>query len=98
MSSGLCLSGKGARARMGVTWESKRTASRSSLVTLFGLIGAVAGLAAWGVVLAAGVLFEFDRPGVAALLLAIPRGALFGVILALVLHAYWRRHPRKNSA
>ena len=83
---------------MGITWDSKRTASRSSLVMLFGLIGAVAGLAAWALVLAAGALFEFDRPGVVALLLAIPRGALFGVILALILHAYWRRHPVKNDA
>jgi len=83
---------------VGITWDSRRTGSRSSLVMYFGLIGAVAGLAAWGVVLAAAALLGFDRPGVVALLLAIPRGALFGVILALILRAYWRRHVGKNEA
>ncbi len=82
---------------MGITWDSGRTTSRSSSVMFFGLIGAVAGLAAWGVVLAAGALFEFDKPGVVALLLAIPRGALFGAVLAVILHAYWKRHPGKND-
>ena len=92
------MSGEGVIVRMGITWDSRRTASRSSLVMFFGLIGAVAGLVAWGVVLTAGALLGFDRPGVVALLLAIPRGALFGVILALCLHAYWRRRPGKTKA
>ncbi len=76
---------------MGITWSSMRAMSRSSLVVYMGLVGAVAGFAAWGAVLSAHVLFEVGRPSVVALLLAIPRGALFGVILALILHAHWRR-------
>jgi len=83
---------------MGITWDSMRTMSRSSLIVRIGMVGAVAGLASWGLVLAAHGLFGFGRPSVTALLLAIPRGALFGVILALILHAYWRRHPGKDDA
>ncbi len=83
---------------MGLNWGSMRVLSRSSLALRIGLVGAVAGLAAWGVVLAGHVLFDIGRPSVAALLLAIPRGALFGVIMALILHAYWKRHPGESDA
>lgn len=38
-------------------------------------------------------VFDFDKPSVLPLVLAIPRGALYGVIIALILRAYWNRHP-----
>ncbi len=79
---------------MGLKLNSMRTMKRSALVVRLGLIGAFAGLAAWVLVLAGHVIFGIDRPSVVMLLLAIPRGALFGAILALFLHAWWSYSDR----
>ena len=70
-----------------------RAMSLSALIVRLGLVGASAGLVAWLTVLGLHLLCEVSRPSWVALLLAIPRGAVVGVLLALVLHAYWRRHP-----
>jgi len=74
-----------------------RAMSLSSIVVRMGLVGATAGLLAWVLFLGLHVLFEVPRPSGMALLLAIPRGAIFGMILALILHAYWKRHPGKGE-
>ena len=62
-----------------------------SLVLRFAAMGASAGLVAWTVVFAAHLLFDVGRPSAVALLLAVPRGAIFGVVLGLILRAYWSR-------
>ena len=71
--------------------------SRVSLVVHIGLVGAVAGIVAWAVVLVGHMLFEIGKPSGLSLLLAIPRGALFGIILALILHEYLKKHPCKSE-
>jgi len=64
-----------------------------SLVLYLATVGAFAGLAAWAVIFIAHLLFDVARPSGIALLLAIPRGAIFGVVLGLILWVYWnRRH------
>jgi hypothetical protein len=75
-----------------------RAMSRLSLSARLGLVGAVAGFAAWVLVLVAHVLFDVDRPSGISLLLAIPRGALFAIILGLILHAYWRKNSGKSES
>jgi RsiW-degrading membrane proteinase PrsW (M82 family) len=75
-----------------------RAMSRWSLVVRLGMAGAFAGFAAWAVVLAAHILFGVSRPSGVSLLLAIPRGALFGIILALILHAFWNRPSGRNES
>ena len=70
-----------------------RAMSLPALVVRLGLVGAFAGLVAWLTVLGLHLFFEVARPSWVALLLAIARGAVVVMILALVLHAYWKRHP-----
>ena len=89
----LSLLGQGGEQRMKTDWNSMRAMSLSALIVRLGLVGAFAGLVAWLTVLGLHLLFEVSRPSWLALLLAIPRGAVVGMILALVLHAYWKRHP-----
>ena len=71
------------------TLRSWYAAGRWVFVARFAAIGAVAGLASWILVLVLHLLFDVSRPGVRALVLAVPRGALFGGLLALALGAYW---------
>ena len=78
---------------MKTNWNSMRARSLSALILRLGLVGAFSGLVAWLAVLGLHLLFEVSRPSWMALLLAIARGAVVGMILALVLHAYWKRHP-----
>jgi hypothetical protein len=78
---------------MKASWDSMRAMSLPALVVRVGLVGAFAGLVAWLTVLGLHLIFEVSRPSWVALLLAIARGAVVGMILALVLHAYWKRHP-----
>ena len=69
-----------------------------SLVVRSAAIGAFAGFAAWALVFAIRLLFDGSGPSVIALVLAVPRGALFAVVLALILRAYWnRRHSQGGS-
>ena len=68
--------------------------SRVALVVYLGLAGAAAGIVAWAVVLVGHMLFEIGKPSMLSLLLAIPRGALFGILLAFILRAYWAKYPR----
>jgi len=89
----LLLFGQGVEQRMKTGWNSMRAMSLPALIVRLGLVGAFAGLVAWLTVLGLHLLFEVSRPSWVALLLAIPRGAVVGMILALVLHAYWKRHP-----
>ena len=60
-------------------------------------IGAVAGFASWILVIVLHLLLGITRPTLLALLLTIPRGALFGAILAFVLGAHWDRGKRKEK-
>ena len=53
--------------------------------------GALAGVAAWLLVYGLHLAFEVGKPTGLALLLAVPRGALFGAIPALLLGWYWKR-------
>ena len=69
-----------------------------ALMVRLGLAGALAGIAAWLLVLGLHLFLQVSRPSWVALLLAIPRGAVFGMILALVLHAFWKRHPGTGKA
>jgi zinc transporter ZupT len=74
-------------------WSSLRALSLAAVIARLALAGAFAGLVAWLAALGLYPLFEASRPSWVALLLAIVRGAVVGMILALVLHAYWKRHP-----
>ena len=82
-----------AKRRMKAGWHSMRALSLPALIVRLGLAGAFAGLVAWLAVLGLHLVFETSKPSWLALLLAVPRGAVFGAILALILCAYWRRHP-----
>jgi hypothetical protein len=75
-----------------------RVMSLQNLIVRFGLIGALAGFGAWVLMLAAHMLFEVSRPSGIALLLAIPRGALYAIILAVILHLYWKKHRGKSDS
>ena len=70
-----------------------RALSRWSLVSRLALVGFVAGFVAWILVFGLRMLAGDSGPTITSLLWAMPRGALFGAILALVLHAWWLRHP-----
>ncbi len=59
-------------------------------------IGAVAGLASWLLVYALRLMFDAGSPSIRELLWAVPRGALFGVILGLILGAYWDRRENRE--
>ena len=80
---------------MTLNWNSIRSISLSKLVVYSGFVGAVSGFVAWVLVLGIRELFDGSRPSVMALILAIPRGAVFGIILALILRAYWKRRSRQ---
>ncbi len=68
-----------------------RARSRGYLIVYFGAIGAFAGLASWLLIMLLHPQFDASKPSVLSLALAIPRGAIFGVILALILRAVWNR-------
>jgi hypothetical protein len=53
-------------------------------------VGGVAGLLAWGLVLVGHLLFEISKPSWTSLLLAIPRGSLFAVLIGFALRLWWR--------
>ena len=70
-----------------------RTLPRWTLVARFALVGFFAGFFAWVLVFGLRLLAGDGGPTVTSLLWAMPRGALFGAILALILHTWWRSHP-----
>jgi hypothetical protein len=70
-----------------------RTLSRWALVARFVLVGFIAGFIAWVLVFGLRLLAGDSGPTITSLLWAMPRGALFGAILALIMHAWWQRHP-----
>jgi len=78
-------------------WSIYRALSLWSLVARLALLGAFAGVASWALVFALHLLFEVSKPSITSLLWAIPRGALFGALLGLILYSRWRRqqHPNK---
>jgi hypothetical protein len=53
-------------------------------------VGALAGALAWCVVLVGHFAFEIGRPTRLALLLAIPRGSLFALLIGFGLRMWWR--------
>ncbi len=55
------------------------------------LAGVASGLVAWLATLGASRVFDFDAPSLDSLWWAMPRGALFGVLLGLFLRWRWRR-------
>ena len=70
-----------------------RALSRWALVGRLALLGFVAGFIAWVLVFGLRTLAGDSGPTITSLLWAMPRGALFGAIFALVLHTWWRHHP-----
>jgi len=72
-------------------------ASRAAFIARLAAMGAVAGWVSWLVALAVYPLFGARRPSLLSLLLAIPRGALFGALLALALGVYWDWRSRQRG-
>jgi hypothetical protein len=70
-----------------------RSLSRWALAARLALVGFVAGFFAWVLALGLHFLVGVTKPTKTSLLWAMPRGALFGLILALILHGWWRRNP-----
>ena len=70
-----------------------RALSRWALVGRLALLGFVAGFIAWVLVFGLRTLAGDSGPTITSLFWAMPGGALFGAIFALVLHTWWRRHP-----
>ena len=79
------------RRRMKIDLNAMRTMSLSRHLGYLVLVGGFAGLAAWILVLGAALVFGMDEPTWPSLLLAVPRGSLFAVILGLALRWYWNR-------
>lgn len=77
------------------SWYAK---GRSSFVARVAAIGAVAGGASWLFALAVYPLFGARRPDLGSLLFAVPRGALFGAVLALALTVYWDRRAARSPS
>lgn len=61
----------------------------------FAGVGAFAGLASWLLAYALPLMFDISKPSVMALVWAVPRGALYGVILSLILWMLWSRTERR---
>ncbi len=72
-----------------------RAMSLPRLVAYLAVVGCLAGLFAWMLVFGGHIVFEISRPTWTSLLLAIPRGGLFAVVLGLVLRWYWSRRRGK---
>jgi hypothetical protein len=70
-----------------------RRLSRWALVARFALVGFFAGFFAWVLVLGLRLVMDGSQPSITSLFWAMPRGALFGAILALILHVWWQRNP-----
>jgi hypothetical protein len=88
----------GLKSRFRADLRSWKAMGTWSLVVRSAAIGAFAGFAAWASVFALRLLFDSGGPGVIALVLAVPRGALFAVIIALILRAYWNRTHRRGRS
>jgi hypothetical protein len=67
------------------------------LIAYLVVVGGLSGLFAWLLILAGHFVFGMSRPTWMALLLAIPRGSLFGVVLGLALRWYWSRRMKGTS-
>lgn len=70
-----------------------RGLTRWALVGRLALLGFVAGFIGWVLVFGLRTLAGDNGPTITSLFWAMPRGALFGAIVALVLHTWWGRHP-----
>jgi hypothetical protein len=68
-----------------------RAMSLSQYLGYLVLVGGLSGLVAWVLVLGGHVVFGISKPTLLNLLLAVPRGSLYAVILGLVLRWYWNR-------
>ena len=77
------------------TLKSWHAGGRWWFVPRFAAIGALAGVAAWALIFGAHLLFGMSQPTQRALILAVPRGALFGAMLALAVD--WRRTRRART-
>jgi hypothetical protein len=67
-----------------------RRMSVPNLVGYLVVVGALAGVFAWCLVLAGHFAFGIDRPTWLALLLAIPRGSFYALIVGFGLRLWWR--------
>jgi hypothetical protein len=76
---------------MSIDLNTLRAMSLSRLVAYLAVVGGLAGLFAWMLVFGGHIVFEISRPTWTSLLLAIPRGSLFAIVLGLVLRWYWSR-------
>ena len=66
---------------------------RMSMPKFFGYliaVGALSGLLAWCLVLVGRLAIDGSRPTLLSLMLAIPRGSLFALILGCGLRIWWR--------
>ena len=76
--------------------EQMRAMSLPRFLGFMVLSGGFAGLFAWLLFFGGAMIFEIDKPTLTALMLAFPRGSLFGIILGLILGFYWNRHKDKD--
>jgi hypothetical protein len=72
--------------------------SLSRWVAYLAVVGGLAGLFAWMLVFGGQIVHEISRPTWTSLLLAIPRGGLFAIILGLVLRWYWSRRRGRAAS
>jgi ABC-type Fe3+-siderophore transport system permease subunit len=82
---------------MGNSWNALRAKSRPYLVLYFSILGAFSGLVSWVAIMVAHMLFDVVKPSGMSLLLAIPLGTFFGVILALILFACWNKRTSRDE-
>ncbi len=54
------------------------------------VVGALAGVFSWCLVLVGHLAFDFSRPTWLSLLLAIPRGSFFALLVGFGLRLWWR--------
>ena len=68
-----------------------RALSLPRFVAYMVVVGGLSGLLAWMLVLGGHMVLGIGKPSLPSLLWAIPRGALFAVVLGMVLRWHWRR-------
>ena len=77
--------------RMNSEFDRLRAMSLPLFLGYLALVGGLAGLLAWVLVLGGHFVVGINAPSLPSLLYAIPRGSLFAVILGLALRWYWSR-------
>lgn len=70
--------------------DALRRMSVPHLVGYLVVAGALAGVFAWCLVLVGHLAFDISRPTLLSLLLAIPRGSFFALLVGFGLRPWWR--------